>query len=227
MSRKKKLEHFADLLNYSHFFQPGYESLMRDGFPLKGKWNSDFFEKKLPIIVELGCGKGDYAVGLAKRFPEYNYIGMDRKGARLWRGTKDSFEDRMENVAFIRGQVYHIDHYFDSEEIQQIWITFPDPQIQSPKVRKRLTHPSYLEKYRNVLSKDHIIHLKTDNDTFYQYTLDIIQEQNHELLFACDNVYNSTLPQDIEEQVCSIKTFYEQMWLKEGRTIKYLRMRLR
>lgn len=227
MSRKNKLEHFADLLNYPHFFQPGYEALMRDGFPLKGKWNSDFFKKKLPIVLELGCGKGDYTVGLAKQFPDKNYIGMDRKGARLWRGTKDSFEAGMDNVAFIRGQVYHIDQYFGSEEVQQIWITFPDPQLQSPKVRKRLTHPTYLEKYCKILSKNHLIHLKTDNDTFYQYTLDVIKEQNHELIFACDNVYESNLPEDIKKQVCTIQTFYEQMWLKEGRSIKYLVMSLK
>ncbi|MDD4848776.1 MAG: tRNA (guanosine(46)-N7)-methyltransferase TrmB [Bacteroidales bacterium] len=227
MSRKKKLEHFADLLNYSHFFQPSYEVLMQEGFPLKSKWNSDFFEKNQPIILELGCGKGDYTVGLAQRFPQFNYIGMDRKGARLWRGTKDSHDIGMDNVAFIRGQVFHIDHYFGADEVQQIWITFPDPQLQSPKVRKRLTHPSYLEKYRNILTKNHLIHLKTDNDTFYQYTLEVIREQGHELLFANDNIYNSALPADIEEQVCSIKTFYEQMWLQEGRTIKYLQFRLK
>lgn len=200
---------------------------MNEEFPLKGKWNSDFFIQKQPIVLELGCGKGDYTVGLANMFPNYNYIGIDRKGARLWRGTKDSNDNDLKNVAFIRGQVFHLDCYFAPQEVQQLWITFPDPQLQSPKVRKRLTHPNYLNKYRQILAPNHFIHLKTDNEVFYQYTLEVIQQEKHKLIYANPDIYNTKLPSEIQEYVCGIKTFYEQMWLQEGRIIKYLKFQLK
>jgi len=225
MGKKRKLQQFAEVKTFNNFFELDYHALMQEGFPLKGKWNSDFFKNDHPIIVELGCGKGEYTVGLAQMFPENNYIGIDRKSARMWRGAKISLTEHVDNVAFIRGQAQHIEHYFAPEEVSQIWITFPDPQLQSPRIRKRLTHPVLLEYYRHVLSENHLIHLKTDNDDFFEYTLNVIAEQHHQLLCHSHDLYNDP-NENIGNEPRSIQTFYEKMWLKEGKTIKYLRFRI-
>lgn len=198
---------------------------MEQGFPLKGKWNVDFFKNDQPIVVELGCGKGEYTVGLAQRFPQYNYIGFDRKSARMWRGAKIVFKENIDNVAFVRGQVENIEHYFEPEEVEQIWITFPDPQLQKPRIRKRLTHPMFLERYRKILNPNHFIHLKTDDDTFYQFTLETVVENGHHLICHSGDLYGEENP-EIGDEVRSIKTFYEQRWLKEGKKIKYVKFRL-
>ena len=225
MGKKRKLQQFAEVKTFDHFFERDYHALMREGFPLKGKWNSDFFKNDHPIIVELGCGKGEYTVGLAQMFPENNYVGIDRKGARMWRGAKISLTEHIDNVAFIRGQVQHIEHYFAPAEVSQIWITFPDPQLQSPRIRKRLTHPTLLEHYSHVLSENHLIHLKTDNNAFFEYTLEVIDQQRYQLLFHSYDLYNDPI-ENIGNELRSIQTFYEKMWLKEGKTIKYLRFRM-
>ena len=226
MGKKRKLQQFAEVKTFDHFFELNYHSLMQEGFSLKGKWSSEFFKNEHPIIIELGCGKGEYTVGLAQMFPENNYIGIDRKGARTWRGAKISLQEQIKNVAFIRGQVQHIEHYFDVGEVSQIWITFPDPQLQSPRIRKRFTHPVFLEHYRRILSENHLIHLKTDNDAFFEYTLEIIDEQHCQLLCCSYDLYNDH-NEDIGNEVRYIQTFYEKMWLKEEKKIKYLRFRLR
>lgn len=226
MGKKRKLQQFAEVKTFDHFFELDYPTLTQQGFPLKGLWNESFFKNPKPIVLELGCGKGEYTVGLARMFPEYNYIGVDRKGARMWRGAKISLQEGIPNVAFIRGQVQNIECYFAPHEVQQIWITFPDPQLQSPRVRKRLTHPTFLERYRNILTPDHFLHLKTDDDTFFQYTLEVIEEGKHELVCATSDLYNTDIQEHIGEEVRSIKTFYEQMWLKEGKAIKYVKFRL-
>jgi len=225
MGKKRKLQQFAEVKTFDHFFEFDYHSLMQKGFPLKGKWNSDFFNNNHPIILELGCGKGEYSVGLAQMFPDNNYIGIDRKGARMWRGAKISLLENLKNVAFIRGQVQNIEFYFEQGEVSQIWITFPDPQLQSPRIRKRLTHPIFLDHYRRVLSENHLIHLKTDNDTFFEYTLEIINEHNHQLLCCSNDMYNDC-NKEIGDEVRLIQTFYEKMWLKEGAKIKYLCFKL-
>ena len=225
MGKKRKLQQFAEVKTFEHFFESDYRSLTQAGFPLKGKWNSDFFKNDNPLILELGCGKGEYTVGLAQMFPENNYIGIDRKGARMWRGAKISLQENIDNVSFIRGQVQNIEHYFAPNEVSQIWITFPDPQLQSPRIRKRLTHPTFLEHYRNILKPNHFIHLKTDDDTFFEYTLEVIAEHHHQLLCCSYDLYNDE-NENIGDEVRSIQTFYEKKWLKEEKKIKYLRFRL-
>ena len=225
MGKKRKLQQFAEVKTFDHFFERNYHALMEEGFALKGNWNRDFFKNDRPIIVELGCGKGEYTVGLAQMFPDNNYIGIDRKGARMWRGAKISLQENIENVAFIRGQVQNIEHYFATGEVSQIWITFPDPQLQSPRTRKRLTHPVFLEHYRHVLAENHLIHLKTDNDAFFEYTLEVINEQQLPLLCCSYDLYNDS-NENIGNEVRSIQTFYEKMWLKDGKNIKYLRFRV-
>lgn len=218
---KRKLERFAENKTFPHFFQPYYSELV-EGFPLKGKWRSDFFKNDNPIVLELGCGKGEFTVGLAERFPEKNYIGMDVKGARMWRGAKTSFEKQMKNVAFVRGKIQNISYVFTPDEVDEIWITFPDPQPSKTRIKKRLTSPPFLDRYRGIAGQDAIVHLKTDNTMFFEYTLEVIQEQGLGLLFHTFDVDQNPG----NELVLSIKTFYEEMFRAEGVPIKYLKFRL-
>jgi tRNA (guanine-N7-)-methyltransferase len=218
MGKKRKLQQFAEISTFKNCHEANYQMLMAKGFDMKGKWNELFFKNDAPLVLELGCGKGEYTVELAQTYPDKNYIGIDRKGARIWRGAKTAVENNLSNVAFIRGQIQQIEYYFDFQEIEQIWITFPDPQLQSPRIRKRLTHPVMLQHYKNILRPNHLIHLKTDDDTFFQYTLDIIEEHHHQLLFATHDLYNDNHYDEISEAI-SIQTFYEKMWLKEEKTL--------
>lgn len=221
MGRKKKLQHFAENLTFDNLFQFRFEQLVATGFPLKSKWK-EFFGNNHPIILELGCGKGEYSIGLARKYPDVNFIGIDIKGARLWRGLKDAQIDQMRNVAFIRTRIELIGHFFGEGEISEIWITFPDPQPQLSRIRKRLTHQRFLERYSGFLKTDGIIHLKTDSQLLYDYTLDVIRENGHQLQVAKDDLYSD----EGEEVVKSIRTFYEQKWLALGIPIKYLRFAL-
>ena len=213
---KKKLIHFQENLSFPHLLQPAYNDLI-SGFHLRSRWNEDFFGNGHPIVVELGCGKGEYTVGLAARYPQKNFIGIDWKGARLWRGGKTVSEQGLKNVGFVRAMVDHVDLIFAKSEISEIWITFPDPQ--KGKERLRLTSPGFLAKYRNILIPYGIIHLKTDDPAFYAYTLNIINEQGHKLLWATDDLYQS----DAGDELVSIKTYYEARWLEMGKKICYLR----
>lgn len=216
---KNKLAKFAENETFPNLFQrSGYE-YGDEHFPLQGKWREDYFKNDHPIIIELGCGKGDYTVALADRFKEKNYIGIDRKGARLWRGCKTAMESNMNNVAFLRIGIDRIGAYFGKEEVDEIWITFPDPQPK--KERRRLTSPKFIERYREVLKHDGVVNLKTDSREFYQYTVETIQEQGWELLVNIEDVYQPPCDPILTE----IQTFYEKMWLKEGRTISYVRFR--
>jgi len=216
---KKKLIHFQENLLFPHLFQPNYQDLI-NGFSLRSHWHEDFFANDHPIVVELGCGKGEYTVGLADKYPQRNFIGIDWKGARLWRGSKTVSEQSLKNVGFVRALVDHIDQIFAPEEVAEIWITFPDPQVK--KERLRLTAPVFLAKYRNILTPNGIIHLKTDDQFFYTYTLDVIRQQNHKLLWATDDLYQSVTAVD----VVSIQTYYETKWLEMGKKICYLRFQL-
>lgn len=215
---KRKLERFAETKTFPHFFQPHYYELL-EGFPLRGQWNKDFFKNDSPIVLELGCGKGEFTVGLAQRFPEKNYIGMDVKGSRMWRGAKTSFEEKMEHVAFVRSKIQGINFIFDQDEIDEFWITFPDPHPTKPGTKKRLTSPQFLERYRKIAKPGAIVHLKTDSSLLFEYTLEVIKEQNLELLFHTFDVDKNSG----SEVMLAIRTFYEEMFRSEGVPIKYLK----
>jgi len=215
---KKKLQHFAETFVFKNFFQPSYNELL-SGFFLKGKWNKEYFKNDNPIILELGCGKGEYTVGLAKRNPDCNYIGIDIKGARMWRGAKTAIEEEIENVAFLRTHIYLLNYFFTENEISGIWITFPDPQPQKPRERKRLTSIRFLELYKKILKKGSIVHLKTDNIGFFDYTLEMINKNTLNLIFSSYDVYNS----GIKEEVIEIQTHYEKMFRDKGMDICYLK----
>ncbi len=217
---KNKLQRFEENLSFPNLFQPRYENLMEEPFPMKGKWRSDFFKNNNPIILELACGKGEYTVGLAKRHPENNYIGIDRQGARLWRGCTISNAENLTNVAFLRTHIQYIECLFEKDEVDEIWITFPDPQPK--KNKKRLTAQNMLKKYAKVLKPNGIMHLKTDSIFFADFTLEVIEEYYHNLQFCTRDLYQE-FP---EIEVAAIQTFYEQMWLSQGLKIHYLRYQL-
>lgn len=216
---KNKLERFAENKTFPHLFQPGFEALQSD-FELKGRWR-DFFKNENPIILELGCGKGEYTVTLASRYPQNNYIGIDIKGARIWRGAKTSFNEGYKNVAFLRMRIDSILNAFGPQEISGIWITFPDPQPK--KDRKKLTSPLFLNRYAQLLRPDSIIHLKTDSLAFFEYTLETIASEGHQLLMHTFDLYNSNLNED----VMLTQTHYEKLFLAQDIPIKYLRFKLK
>ena len=221
MGRKNKLQRFAENLTFPHLFQYSYEEAVK-GFPLKGKWNSDFFKNDNPIVLELGCGKGEYTVGLARKFPGKNFIGIDVKGARLWRGLKTSHEEGLKNVAFVRARIELIEYFFGKNEVDEIWITFPDPQIKESREKKRLTSPLFLNRYKTFLKPGGILHLKTDALLLYDYTLEVLKQQGFEIEYANEDIYHS----DLDNEVVEIQTFYEQKWLEFNTPIRYIRARL-
>lgn len=218
---KKKLIHFAENLTFPHLFQPSFEDLQA-GFPLKGKWHLEYFKNDNPITLELGCGKGEYTVNLALSNPERNFIGMDIKGARLWKGCKIVEELGLKNVAFIRTKVEYILFILDRYEANEIWLTFPDPQPRSSRKHRRLTSPEFLSRYAEILRPDSVIHLKTDNTVLFDYTLRVIRDNHHDLLFASNDIYKMKHP----HEATAIQTFYEKMFHDEI-PIKYIEFRLK
>ncbi len=222
MGKKKKLDHFVENETFDNLFQFSFEQIQAESFSLKGNWHNGFFKNHNPIVLELGCGKGEYTIGLARTNPDKNYIGMDVKGARLWRGLKTASEESISNVAFIRSRIELIENYFGDNEVSEIWITFPDPQPRQARERKRLTSPKFLEIYRKFLTKDGIIHLKTDSDLLYDFTCEMIENEKHTPLFSTNDLYATTQQMEVK----NIRTFYEQRWLNEGLTIKYIAFRL-
>lgn len=217
---KNKLKKFGEMETFSNVFQYPYSVLMQQRFPLKGKWHSDYFGNSNPIVLELGCGKGEYTVGLAKRFPNRNFIGVDIKGARMWTGAKQAVAENMGNVAFLRTNIELIASFFAPGEVAEIWITFPDPQMK--KTNKRLTSVRFLNLYRRILEPGGIINLKTDSPFLYTYTRELVRLNGLPVEVDTDDLYTSGMADDILE----IRTFYEQQWLARGLTIKYLRWRL-
>ncbi len=214
---KNKLAKFDDMEGYPHVFQYPFNKLQEEGFRLKGLWNEKFFNNKNPIVLELGCGKGEYTVGLARLFPEKNFIGIDIKGARMWNGAKESFVNEMKNVAFLRTHIELITHFFAQNEVSEIWLTFPDPQMK--KINKRLTSTRFMKLYREILSKEGIIHLKTDSNFMYTYTAEMVKANRYPVLFSTDDLYHS----GSTDAILSIKTYYEQQWLERGLNIKYIK----
>ena len=213
---KNKLAKFADMATYENVFQYAFDTLKQEGFPLKGRWNT-YFHNNNPIVLELGCGKGEYTVGMAHKFPGKNFIGVDIKGARMWKGATQALEEKLENVAFIRTNIDFIQYFFAENEVSEIWITFPDPQMK--KVNKRLTGTYFMKKYSEIIHDDGIVHLKTDSNFLYIYTRAMIAENKLKVLFETDDLYNSGLRDDILE----IQTFYEQQWRERGLSIKFIK----
>ncbi len=220
MGSKNKLKRFHENESFTNVIQPTREEVLK-GFPLKGKWNS-FFENQNPIVLELGCGKGEYTVALAKKSPTKNFIGIDIKGARFWRGAKSSLEEGLKNVAFLRTQIELIDLCFSENEISEIWITFPDPQIKYKRTKHRLVIQDFLKKYQRILNNDGIMHLKTDSEFLHGYLLGILHEGKHELLYANHDIYNSSSPPD---EAIAIQTFYEKQYLEKNKPITYIKFR--
>lgn len=217
---KGKLKKFEEMKDFEHVVQVPFHRIEHNDFELKGNWTKEFFKNENPLVLELGCGKGEYTVQLAEKNPEINYIGVDIKGARLWKGAKLALEHGLKNVAFLRTNIELIAQFFGPDEVNEIWLTFPDPQMR--KTRKRLTSTVFMEKYRKFLKQDGLVHLKTDSKFQYDYTCEMVKLNNFEKIADTNNLYeweglNDTL---------RIRTFYEKQWIERGITIKYLAFRL-
>ena len=224
MGSKNKLKRFSENETFTNVFQPTREEVVGDQFPLKGKWSSDFFKNDNPIVLELGCGKGEYSVGLAERFPEKNFIGIDIKGARFWRGAKTAVESGMNNVAFVRTQIELINHIFAENEVSEIWITFPDPQIKYKRTKHRMTNAEFLERYKKILKPSGLIHLKTDSEFMHGYTLGLLHGLGHEVIYANHNIYKN---EGAPAEVTGIQTFYESQYLEVNKSITYIKFRIK
>ena len=226
---KGKLEKFAMIKAYRNCVEPTMEEVMKTGIHLKGKWNSEFFKNNNPITVELACGGGEYTVGMAEMYPDRNFIGVDIKGNRIWKGATKAIDKKLNNVGFLRTRIDFIANCFAKNEVDEIWITFPDPQKNKNRRRKRLTNKLFLTRYKEFLKPDGKMRLKSDSTFFYEFTKEIISEKNLEVLFDCDDIYNKYIPQNPNSQLTkelSLKTFYENMWLESGKTIKYIEYNL-
>ncbi|MEP0133659.1 MAG: tRNA (guanosine(46)-N7)-methyltransferase TrmB [Eudoraea sp.] len=219
MGSKNKLKRFEQNKTFSHVIEPGRDELIEGKFPLKGKWKS-FFNNDNPIVLELGCGKGEYTIGLAKLDGSRNFIGIDIKGARLWRGAKTALEENLGNVAFLRTQIELIDLIFAENEVDEIWITFPDPQLKYKRTKHRLTNKAFLDKYKFVLKDKGIINLKTDSEFMHGYTLGLLHGLGCEILYANHDIYKN---EGSPKEVMDIKTFYEKQYLEKGKPITYIK----
>lgn len=221
---KNKLKRFKENETFKNVVQPKREDLVDTQFPLKGKWNKDFFKNDNPIVLELGCGKGEYSVELARKYPEKNFLGIDIKGARFWRGAKTALEENLNNVGFMRTQIELVEYAFAKAEISEIWITFPDPQIKYKRTKHRMTNTEFLQKYKNILTPNGTINLKTDSEFMHGYTLGLLHGEGHEILHANHNVYKNEYS---PEEVTGIQTFYEKQYLEQGKPITYIKFRVK
>ena len=241
---KGKLEKFAEMETFSNVFQYPFAVISQTDFPLCGRWHEDYFHNENPIVLELGCGKGEYTVELARMYPDRNFIGVDIKGARMWTGAKAALAEGLGNVAFLRTNIEMIDRFFAAGEVSEIWLTFSDPQMKNP--RKRLTSTYFLNRYRQILADGGIINLKTDSDFLFTYTQLTVEKNRLPLLFSTTDLYhindndnenendnvnvnvndNANGLDDATQQILGIKTHYEKMWIERGLNIKYLKFRL-
>jgi tRNA (guanine-N7-)-methyltransferase len=217
---KKKLFRFAEMHTFNNVVHASADDVLNKKHPLYGKWAEKFFGSSKPVVLELGCGKGEYTTGLAELYPELNFLGIDIKGARIWKGAKYANEKELKNAGFLRTRIDFISSFFAPGEIDQIWITFPDPQLK--KARKRLTSSVFLNRYREFLKAGGLVHLKTDNPELYHYTLSVIKANGLELLEATDDLYGT----DPAGNVLSIRTYYEQRYLDKGLPITYIKFRI-
>ncbi len=222
MGSKNKLKRFQENETFSNVIQPTRDEAI-NGFSHQGKWHS-FFNNHNPIVVELGCGKGEYTVALAKKFPNKNFIGIDIKGARFWRGAKTAIEEQLTNVAFIRTQIELVEFIFAKGEVDEIWITFPDPQIKYKRTKHRMTNTVFLQRYKAILSENGIINLKTDSEFMHGYTLGLLHGEGHNILYANHDVYHN---EGAPEEVTEIQTFYESQYLAIDKAITYIKFRLK
>jgi tRNA (guanine-N7-)-methyltransferase len=218
---KNKLRRFAEMKLWNNVFEPTLEPNPQEAFPLKGKWHKDYFKNTNPIVLELGCGKGEYSVGLAKHYPNKNFIGVDIKGSRMFVGAKEALDENLTNVAFLRTKIDFIDSYFEANEVDEIWLTFSDPQPLKP--RKRLTSEQFISRYKRILKPGGLIHLKTDSDLLFESTEEQIREHNYEVIELTWDLYQS-MPEDLDptiRDILHIKTHYEQLFTAKGSVIKY------
>jgi tRNA (guanine-N7-)-methyltransferase len=217
---KGKLAKFADMETYENVFQYPFSVVEHVPFEMKGHWHEQYFHNDHPIVLELGCGKGEYTVGLAKRYPQMNFIGVDIKGARMWTGATQAIQEGLKNVAFLRTNIEVIDRFFSPGEVQEIWLTFSDPQMKNP--RKRLTSTYFMNRYRHFLIDGGIIHLKTDSNFLFTYTTYMVEKNHLPLDFRTENLYGSTHSDPVAAKAASIQTYYEQMWIDRGLDIRYM-----
>jgi tRNA (guanine-N7-)-methyltransferase len=220
---KNKLKRFRENETFRNVIQPTREEIVNAEFSLKGKWCSSFFKNNNPLVLELGCGKGEYTVGLAKRNPNKNFIGIDIKGARFWRGAKTAIENQMPNVAFIRTQIELVEFIFAENEVDEIWITFPDPQIKYKRTKHRLTNATFLQRYKNVLNNTGVVHLKTDSEFMHGYTLGLLHGLGCEVEYANHDVYRQ---EGSPKEVTEIQTYYEETYLAKDKSITYIRFKI-
>lgn len=221
---KGKLAKFAEMETFENVFQYPHSVIEQVPFEMKGHWREQYFKNNHPIVLELGCGKGEYTVGLAKLFPHINFIGVDIKGARMWTGAKQAIEQGLANVAFLRTNIELIDRFFGQDEVQEIWLTFSDPQMKN--VRKRLTSTYFMNRYRCFLVDGGLIHLKTDSNFLFTYTHAMVENNQLPIVQSTGDLYHTTDMDEATKQILSIQTYYESMWIARGLNIKYLKFKL-
>lgn len=224
MGSKNKLKRFRENETFSNVVQPSREEVVEGKFSYKGKWVKDFFKNDKPLVLELGCGKGEYSVGLAQAYPEKNFLGIDIKGARFWRGAKTALEEGLNNVGFLRSQIELVDLLFGENEVDEIWITFPDPQIKYKRTKHRMTNSEFLQKYKKILKPEGVVNLKTDSEFMHGYTLGLLHGEGHEVIQANHDVYKNEYS---PKEVVGIQTFYEKQYLDQGKPITFIQFKIK
>ena len=224
MGSKNKLKRFKENETFTNVVQPSREEIVNEDYSLKGNWKTDFFKNNNPVVLELGCGKGEYSVALAQEYPNKNFLGIDIKGARFWRGAKTALEEGLPNVGFMRTQIELIDKIFAPGEVDEIWITFPDPQIKYKRTKHRLTNSEFLQKYKKILKPKGVVNLKTDSEFMHGYTLGLLHGEGHEVIQANHDVYKNEYS---PKEVIAIQTFYEKQYLEQGKLITYIQFRIK